>query len=859
VGDGSTGDEVADRRAGWQQHTDAPTVADAPGSAPERTEAAADPRMLAMLSALVQRSEDLSLVVRRDSTITYSSDAIERMLGYRPAEVVGQRAADFVHPEDLEVFERALGLVLAGALDRTPLLRVRHADGGWTRLEVTAANLLDVPEVSGIAVNIREVSERYEAEEQLRRSEARFRALVRNASEAILIVDRDGTITYASPAIEGLCGRPPDELVGRSGLVLLDPADHAIATSRFDALVEGARPLRLEHHMAHRDGTTHWVESTLTNLLDDPDVGGVVINSRDVTESRLALRALEESEQRFRSLAASSPIGIVRLEATGRLTYTNARFRQIVGRVDPGDQPRYAAEVVHPVDRLAAVRAWEAAVDAGEAFDRQVRVDRRDDEVCWVHIRTVPLRDERGLLTGHVGTIEDVTGRLELEARLAHQATHDPLTRLPNRTLLIDRLEVALARGERSASRVALLFCDLDRFKAVNDGLGHSVGDTVLCQVADVLRGAVRPGDTVARFGGDEFVVLCEDVQDSDVALAIAHRIQDALEEPIPVADTRVRVSSSIGLALSDPGDRDVDELIGRADSAMYRAKAATTPSIEVYDAAMRAEARDRAGARDELEHAIDHGELVAVYQPVLDLLSRRMTGVEALTRWRHPDRGLLPAAEFLEVAEASGLILPMGRWIARQAGTALDILLSTSSNLAAGDGPGSADAGPWMSLNLSARQLTDPHLVDDLVEAVGQAGVDPRMVMVEITEDAAAADPSTALGVITRLRDAGVRVALDDFGRGPSSLSFLQRFPIDVLKIDRQVIADLDVDERARGVVAALIHLAHALGIEVVAEGVETQAQADWLAEAGCDLVQGYHVSAPVDLDELIAGSWLG
>jgi diguanylate cyclase (GGDEF)-like protein/PAS domain S-box-containing protein len=697
-----------------------------------------------------------------------------------------------------------------------------------------------------------------EASEQLRRSEARFRALIRNASEAILIVDRVGTITYASPAIEALCGRSPDELVGQSGLVLLDRTDHGVATSRFGALVGGARPLRLEHHMAHRDGTARWVESTLTNLLDDPDVGGVVINSRDVTESRLALRALEESEQRFRSLAASSPIGIVRIEPTGRLTYVNDRFRQIVGRPEPGDQPRYAAEVVHPVDRDAAVAAWEAAVDAGESFDRQVRVDRPGDEVCWVHIRTVPLIDGAGRTTGHVGTVEDVTGRLELEARLAHQANHDHLTGLPNRAMLIDRLEVALARGERSGTGVALLFCDLDRFKAVNDCLGHSVGDTVLCQVAEVLRRAVRPGDTVARFGGDEFVVLCEAIGGPDDAVAIARRVQDALEDPIGVAGTQVRVSSSIGVALSEPGERGVDDLIGRADSAMYRAKASGSPSIEIYDAAMQAEARDQAGVRDELAWAIDHGELVAVYQPVLDLVNQRMGGVEALARWRHPDRGLLTASEFLEVAETSGLILPLGRWIAHQAGTALDALLGTSGALA-GDEHDGAGCGPWMSLNLSARQLTDAHLVEDLIGAVEQTGVDPRMVMVEITEDAVAADPSAALAVITRLRDAGIRVALDDFGRGPSSLSFLQRFPIDVLKIDREVIADLDVDDRARGMVAALIRLAHALGIEVVAEGVETQTQADWLAEAGCDLVQGYHVSAPVDLDELIAGSWLG
>jgi diguanylate cyclase (GGDEF)-like protein/PAS domain S-box-containing protein len=837
MGEGGAGDEVADRRVDQQQGDDAP---------------AAEPRLLAMLGALVQRSEDLSLVVRRDSTITYASDAIERMLGYHPSGVVGQRAADFVHPDDLEVFERALGLVLAGTLDRTPLLRVRHADGRWIRLEVTAANLLDVPEVAGIAVNVREVSERYEAEEQLRRSEARFRALVRNASEAILIVDRDGTITYASPAIEALCGRSPEELVGNSGLVLLDDADHGVATSRFGALVGGARPLRLEHHMAHRDGTTRWVESTLTNLLGDPDVGGVVVNSRDVTESRVALRALEESEQRFRSLAASSPIGIVRIEPTGRLTYVNDRFRQIVNRTDPDDQPRYAAEVVHPADRDAAVAAWRAAVAAGEAYDRQVRVDRRDDEVCWVHIRTVPLGDEAGHLTGHVGTVEDVTGRLELEARLAHQATHDPLTRLPNRTLLIDRLEVALARGARAGTTVALLFCDLDRFKAINDGLGHSVGDAVLCQVSDVLRGAVRPGDTVARFGGDEFVVLCEDLGGADDAVAIAHRIQASLEAPIPAAGSHVRVSSSIGLALSQPGERDVDDLIGRADTAMYRAKGGGPSRIEVYDAAMQADARDQAGVRDELEWAIDHGELVAVFQPVLDLVSHRMSGVEALARWRHPDRGLLAASEFLDVAESSGLILALGRWIALQAGTALNVLVGSSE-------PGAEGLRtPWMSLNLSARQLTDAHLVEDLIGAVEQTGVDPRMVMVEITEDAAASDPSAAMAVITRLRDAGIRVALDDFGRGPSSLSFLQRFPIDVLKIDRQMIADLDVDERARGVVAAVIRLAHALGIEVVAEGVETEAQADWLAEAGCDLVQGYHVSAPVDLDELIAGSWL-
>jgi PAS domain S-box-containing protein len=398
-----------------------------------------------MLGALVQRSEDLSLVVRRDSTITYASDAIERMLGYHPSGVVGQRAADFVHPDDLEVFERALGLVLAGTLDRTPLLRVRHADGGWIRLEVTAATSSTSPRWPGSGQRAGGLR-RYEASSSGAAGPLPGARAQRQRGDPHRGPGRDHHLRqprHRGP-LRALARRARGQ---RSGLVLLDDADHGVATSRFGALVGGARPLRLEHHMAHRDGTTRWVESTLTNLLDDPDVGGVVVNSRDVTESRVALRALEESEQRFRSLAASSPIGIVRIEPTGRLTYVNDRFRQIVGRTDPDDQPRYAAEVVHPADRDAAVAAWRAAVDAGEAFDRQVRVDRRDDEVCWVHIRTVPLRDEAGRITGHVGTVEDVTGRLELEARLAHQATHDPLTRLPNRTLLIDRLEVALARG----------------------------------------------------------------------------------------------------------------------------------------------------------------------------------------------------------------------------------------------------------------------------------------------------------------------------------------------------------------------------------------------------------------------------
>jgi diguanylate cyclase (GGDEF)-like protein len=428
---------------------------------------------------------------------------------------------------------------------------------------------------------------------------------------------------------------------------------------------------------------------------------------------------------------------------------------------------------------------------------------------------------------------------------LRHNALHDALTGLPNRLLVLDRLQLALEQAHAGGTQVAVLACDLDRFKVVNDGLGHAVGDEVLRLVADRLRLEVRPGDTVGRFGGDEFILVCPDVAEIDAVVAIADRLGGAFRQPLEVRGTELFVTSSIGIAFGDDVGLDAAaDLLRDADAAMYRAKDRGRARYELFDDAMRDRASSRLRTELELRQALERDELVLHYQPVLDLATDAVVGVEALVRWQHPTRGLLPPDHFLGVANESGLIPELGAWVlgraAKQA-AAWDVSLGRAW---------------WVAINLAPRQLVDPLLVGRIDACLGGSGVDPSSLRVEITEEALIEDSGHAAAVLTALRDRGIGISVDDFGTGYSSLAYLKRLPVDALKLDRGFVAGVGEDGDDRVIAAAVVGMAQALGLRVVAEGVETEEQLHVLRAMGCDQAQGYLFARPMPADELEA--WL-
>ena len=552
----------------------------------------------------------------------------------------------------------------------------------------------------------------------LEASERRFRALIEQSNDVVTVVDADGTIVYDSPSSARVLGYSPGERIGANGFAFVCPEDLPTASTVIGELLsQPGAVAQMELRAPHRDGSVRWLEVTVTNLLEEPAVGGLVANFRDITE------------------------------------------------------------------------------------------------------------------------------RKALEDQLAHQAFHDPLTGLANRALLLDRVDHALsaARG-RAGARLAVLYLDLDDFKTVNDGLGHAAGDAILHMAADRIAACLRPADTACRLGGDEFAVLLEDLHNPAVAYEIGGRVLEAMRAPFELPDAVVSLNASLGIVIS-VGTEDAAALLRNADLAMYRAKGQGKGRFEIYEAGMHAAVVERLALKADLRRAVDAGEFVPYYQPIVDLQSGRTVGVEALVRWRHPERGLLPPAAFIELAEETSLIVPIGIQVLRRA--CLDTV-EWQQRL----GPA---APRTVSVNLSVRQLQHPSIVDDVSEALRQSGLPAAALTLEITESTLLDDADAAAQRLEALKLLGVRIALDDFGTGYSSLSYLDRFPVDVLKIDKSFIDALALgsDERSP-LVGAIVGLGATLGVHVTAEGIEEPEQLAQLKEMGCELGQGYYFAHPLPAAEL-------
>ncbi|HEY7629630.1 MAG TPA: EAL domain-containing protein [Thermoleophilaceae bacterium] len=433
--------------------------------------------------------------------------------------------------------------------------------------------------------------------------------------------------------------------------------------------------------------------------------------------------------------------------------------------------------------------------------------------------------------------------RRRSEAATRHQALHDPLTGLPNRALFRDRLQHALARARRNSTTVAVLFLDVDNFKVVNDSLGHEAGDELLTALAPRLADAVRSGDTVARFGGDEFVLLCEDVVDEQEALEIAQRVKQCFAEPLTIAGGEHVVSASIGVAMPSEGHDDPEALVRDADAAMYQAKERGRARYEVFDADMRASAVKRLQVEADLRRALDRDEMHLVYQPVIEVDSGRIVGVEALLRWQHPKHGLVPPLDFIPVAEESGLIVELGDWVLREA-------MRKAAHWRHIARPGENPI--VVSVNLSARQVSERDLAASVAQALRDTGVEAPQIALEMTETVLVEDTQMAAETLHALEDIGVKLVLDDFGTGYSSLGYVKRFPLSFLKIDRSFVAELGRNGRDAAIVSAIAEMARALGARVVAEGVETEQQLEGIRKLGCELAQGYLFSRPLPAEEI-------
>jgi diguanylate cyclase (GGDEF)-like protein/PAS domain S-box-containing protein len=528
--------------------------------------------------------------------------------------------------------------------------------------------------------------------------------------------------------------------------------------------------------------------------------------------------------------------------------YYSPRWKLMLGfdEQDIPAQPAAWFERVHPED-IERVRAAIAAHLDGtnEFFENEYRMLHKNGSWRWVMCRGLAVRDENGRATRMAGSQSDVTHRKLAEEQLAHRAFYDPLTNLPNRALFIDRLRQALRRSSRRKEHLfAVLFLDVDRFKMVNDSLGHMAGDRLLVMIARRLELSLRPGDTVARLGGDEFTVLLDDIRDVSDATRVADRIQRELEMPFNVGGQELFTSASIGIALSATGYDKPEDILRDADTAMYKAKSHGKARHELFDKGMHERAVTLLVMEADLRRAIERSELRVHYQPIVSLDTGRIAGVEALARWQHPSRGLVSPAEFIPMAEETGLILPIGRWVLHEACRQMALWRDQLG----------LDYPLEVAVNLSGRQLSLTDLVGQIAEVLRETGLEPSRLRLEITESVVMERPEVVSTMLQELRQLGVKLSIDDFGTGYSSLAYLQRFPADTLKIDRSFVSPMGNLGENSEIARTIVTIGHNLGMRVVAEGVETAEQLAHLRGLSCEGAQGFFISKPLPGEEAAA-----
>ena len=677
-----------------------------------------------------------------------------------------------------------------------------------------------------------------------------LRFIVQNSSEIVMVVDPDGTFRYASPAFGRILGYDPGEASGKNLFDLVHPDD-------VPRVLEGTKRVAsrgvpdgtdvVEYRFRHKDGSWKWMEGRVTDRQADPVVGGIVVNARDITERKGSEESLREAEQKYRTLVEQIPVVayIDRADGSDTPLYTSPQIEGLIGYTpEEGSGVRLWREHLHPEDRERVLAADERFERADEKrFGAEYRLIAKDGSVVWVLEDAVLVKDATGSPLYWQGILYDITERKEAEKWLEHRTLHDLLTDLPNRLLLLDRLGHALARTEREGrGQVAVLFMDLDRFKVINDSLGHEAGDRLLVAVAERLKGYMRPEDTLARFSGDEFVVLVEDVESPEQAIRVAERIHtDVLESSFVLEGREIYVGTSVGIALGNARTKSAGDLLRNADMAMYRAKREGS-GYSMFDPALYEWAVRRLQLENDLRRAIEGEELVLHYQPIFDLDNQGVWGVEALVRWQHPERGLVMPEEFIPLGEETGLIAPMGRWVLEEACRRTKEWQQSY--------PSSAPLG--VIVNFSATQLRHPDCVRSIEEALTTSGLDTGSLILDVTE-------STFLDVfendtlpLKRIEKLGVKIFIDDFGTGYSSLSYLKRLPASALKIDKSFVAGLGEDSEDTAIVRMVVDLAHTLGLESIAEGVENEEQVRLLGGMGCKYAQGYYWQRPCTAEKL-------
>jgi diguanylate cyclase (GGDEF)-like protein/PAS domain S-box-containing protein len=770
----------------------------------------------------------------------YVNEAACSMTGYTREEMLAMGVEDILPPE-----KRSLFLDLARQIrEEGPFtFEVVHLrkDGGLFPAEVTL-NHLSYQGREYYCAFARDITGRQRVEAALRESEERYHGLFEGVPVGLYRTTPAGRMLDANSALVRTLGYPSLEalLETNVGDIYLDPEERR----RWQRMMtEGSGSVQsFEAAVRCFDGAVIWVRFTARAVRGE---GGEILRYEgaleDVTDRRRAEEGLRASEERFRSLVQNASDLISILDPDGVVRYESPSHRRVLGSEPEEHAGRSLLDLVHAEDRPAVEEALrQLLASPGEIVTFEHRLCHRDGSWRVIESTASNLLAQPAV-AGIVLNSHDVTDRKRAEEKLLHDALHDDLTGLPNRALFMDRLRQSMERSRREPERMtAVLFLDLDQFKIVNDSLGHLVGDELLIQISAAIALALRPSDTIARVGGDEFAILLEGGRDVGDAVRVADRIHERLEAPLNLGGHEVFVTASLGIAVHTPEYERPEDLLRDADTAMYRAKASGRACHVVFNRVMHRFVMARLQLETDLRRAVERGQMRVYYQPFVDLASGEVVGFEALLRWHHHKRGLLPPDEFLAAAEETGLIVPMGRFV----------LLESCRQIREFQRKHPEAGALKLSVNLSNRQFFQSDLFDHIEEALATSGLDPGCLGLEITEGVIIRHADSAASRFSRLKSLGVQLYLDDFGKGYSSLNYLHRFPMDILKIDRSFVSRIEEAEGNHAIVRAIVTLAHQLGMEVVAEGIQTEEQRLKLRALGCEYGQGFFLSEPVPAD---------
>ena len=819
---------------------------------------------------LAENAHDLIVLIDGDGKFLYVSPSHARVLGYEPKALEGTRAFDLIHPEDLPGQQAAFRERLETGRSTSSVQRLRHKDGSWVWIESVGVPIAGGGGKSSVmVVTGRDVSERKRAEAALRETGEKYRTLVEGSLAGVYII-QDDIFVYVNPRMAEIFGYRPEELVGRDALELSAPADRQLVAGSL-ARPFGAQPDSVHYAFrgVHRDGREIDLEALCSQIEYEgrPAFAGTLL---DVTE-RNRSEKLRGALYRIASETASTEDLPQLFGAVHRIVAELMDARNFyVALLDP------AAEVIRfpyfvdehdaspgelPLGRgltdylLRTGRALLASPEEADALVRAGEVEMLGSpSVDWLG---VPLKSgsrtigaivvqsydpahrfgerEKELLTFVSQHVAAAIETKRAEEQVRHLAFHDVLTDLPNRLLFHDRLTLAVARAHRSGGHLAVVFLDVDRFKVINDSLGHSVGDDLLRAIARRTTRLLRQGDTLARLGGDEFILLLPEIGDVADAVRVAGKILQSFRQPFDARGQELYITASAGVSVYPFDGTDAETLVKNADIAMYRAKEQGRDNFQLYTTELNVRAQARMKIESELRLALRRDEYFLMYQPRVELATGSVSGLEALVYWRRADGAVVPPAEFIPVAEETGLILPLGAWVLRRACRQIREWRT-----------GGAPPVP-VSVDLSARQFHQQDLVDQVAGILRGFDLEPRWIDLEITETILMAHADQALATLNRLKRVGVRLTIDDFGSGYSSLAYLRRYPLDALKIARAFVHGLGGEGIDGAVVRAVVTLAHGIGLRVTAEGVESEEQRAHLRALGCDAMQGLLAGPPV------------